>query len=146
MFSLSDAAWETAEPFAVRAKAEGKNYSQNIEEQISVYGDCNSIQQMISILLDNAVKYSDIDGKIHLAIYRKRRRVYIEVSNTCDLPEKTDLDRMFDRFYRVDESRATNTGGTGIGLAMAQAITETHGGKIKAERTEEKTICFTVIL
>lgn len=145
-FSLSDAAWETAEPFAVRAKAEGKNYSQNIEEQITVYGDCNSIQQMISILLDNAVKYSDIDGKIHLAIYRKRRKVYIEVSNTCDLPDKTDLDRLFDRFYRVDESRATNTGGTGIGLAMAQAITETHGGKIKAERTEEKTICFTVIL
>lgn len=145
-FSLSDAAWETAEPFAVRAKAEGKNYSQNIEEQISVYGDCNSIQQMISILLDNAVKYSDIDGKIHLAIYRKRRKVYIEVSNTCDLPEKTDLDRLFDRFYRVDESRATNTGGTGIGLAMAQAIAETHGGKIKAERTEKKTICFRVIL
>lgn len=145
-FSLSDAAWETAEPFAVRAKAEGKNYSQNIEEQITVYGDCNSIQQMISILLDNAVKYSDIGGEIWLHIYRKRRKVYIEVSNTCDLPDKTDLDRLFDRFYRVDESRSIKTGGTGIGLAMAQAIAETHGGKIKAERTEEKTICFRVIL
>lgn len=145
-FSLSDVAWETAELFAVRAKAEGKNYCQNIEEQLTIYGDCNSIQQMISILLDNAVKYSDVGGEIHLYIYRKRRKVCIKVSNTCDLPDGTDLDRLFDRFYRVDESRATNTGGTGIGLAMAQAIVETHGGKIKAERTDEKTICFKVIL
>ncbi|MCI8316450.1 MAG: HAMP domain-containing histidine kinase [Lachnospiraceae bacterium] len=145
-FSLSDVAWETAELFAVRAKAEGKNYCQNIEEQLTIYGDCNSIQQMISILLDNAVKYSDVGGEIHLDIYRKRRKVCIKVSNTCDLPDGTDLDRLFDRFYRVDESRATNTGGTGIGLAMAQAIVETHGGKIKAERTDEKTICFKVIL
>lgn len=145
-FSLSDVAWETAELFSVRAKAEGKNYCQNIEEQITIYGDCNSIQQMISILLDNAVKYSDVGGEIHLDIYRKRRKVCIKVSNTCDLPDTTDLDRLFDRFYRVDESRAANTGGTGIGLAMAQAIVETHNGKIKAERTDEKTICFKVIL
>lgn len=145
-FSLSDVAWETAELFSVRAKAEGKNYCQNIEEQITIYGDCNSIQQMISILLDNAMKYSDVGGEIHLDIYRKRRKVCIKVSNTCDLPDTTDLDRLFDRFYRVDESRAANTGGTGIGLAMAQAIVETHGGKIKAERTDEKTICFKVIL
>lgn len=145
-FSLSDVAWETAELFSVRAKAEGKIYCQNIEEQITIYGDCNSIQQMISILLDNAMKYSDVGGEIHLDIYRKRRKVCIKVSNTCDLPDTTDLDRLFDRFYRVDESRAANTGGTGIGLAMAQAIVETHGGKIKAERTDEKTICFKVIL
>lgn len=145
-FSLSDVAWETAELFSVRAKAEGKNYCQNIEEQITIYGDCNSIQQMISILLDNAIKYSNVGGEIHLDIYRKRRKVCIKVSNTCDLPDTTDLDRLFDRFYRVDESRAANTGGTGIGLAMAQAIVETHGGKIKAERTDDKTICFKVIL
>lgn len=145
-FSLSDVAWETAELFSVRAKAEGKIYCQNIEEQITIYGDCNSIQQMISILLDNAMKYSDVGGEIHLDIYRKRRKVCIKVSNTCDLPDTTDLDRLFDRFYRVDESRAANTGGTGIGLAMAQAIVETHGGKIKAERTDDKTICFKVIL
>ncbi len=144
-FSLSDAAWETAEPFAVRAKAEGKNYYQNIEEQITLYGERNSIQQMISILLDNAVKYSDEDGEICLDIYRRRRKIWIEVSNTCNLPDNVDLDRLFDRFYRVDESRSTNTGGTGIGLAMAQAIAETHSGKIKVERTAEKTIRFKVI-
>ena len=145
-FSLSDAAWETAEPFAVRAKAEGKSYCQNIGENLTFYGDRNSIQQLISILLDNAVKYADAAGEIRLDIYRRRRKICIEVSNTCDLPDTAELDRLFDRFYRVDESRAAGTGGTGIGLAMAQAIAETHGGKIKAERTGGKAICFRVLL
>lgn len=145
-FSLSDAAWETAEPFAVRAKAEGKNYCQSIGENLTFYGDRNSIQQLVSILLDNAVKYAAVPGEIHLDIYRRRRKVCIEVTNTCDLPDTAELDRLFDRFYRVDESRCAKTGGTGIGLAMAQAIVETHGGKIKAERIEENVICFRVLL
>lgn len=145
-FSLSDAAWETAEPFAVRAKAEGKTYCQHIEENLSFYGDRNSIQQLISILLDNAVKYTAAAGEIRLHIYRRRRRVCIEVANMCDLPCTVELERLFDRFYRVDEARSASTGGTGIGLAMAQAIVETHGGKIKAERTGEKLICFRVLM
>ncbi len=145
-FSLSDAAWETAEPFAVLAKAEGKSYHQSIEEKLTLYGDCASIQQMLSILLDNAVKYSDADGEIRLDIYRKRRKVCIEVFNTCDLPDEVDLDRLFDRFYRVDESRCACTGGTGIGLSMAQAVAEAHGGKIKAQRAGKKAIRFRVTL
>lgn len=145
-FSLSDAAWETAEPFAVRAKAEEKTYHQKIEENLTFYGDRNSIQQLISILLDNAVKYTAAAGEIRLDIYRKRRRICIEVANTCDLPDTVELERLFDRFYRVDEARSAKTGGTGIGLAMAQAIAETHGGKIRAERTGKNAVCFRVIL
>lgn len=57
-FSLSDAVWEAAEPFAVLAKAEGKRYKQRIEEGLVMYGNRDSIQQMVSILLDNAIKYS----------------------------------------------------------------------------------------
>ncbi len=145
-FSLSDAAWETAEPFAVRAKAEEKTYHQKIEENLTFYGDRNSIQQLISILLDNAVKYTAAAGEIRLDIYRKRRRIRIEVANTCDLPDTVELERLFDRFYRVDEARSAKTGGTGMGLAMAQAIAETHGGKIRAERTGKNAVCFRVIL
>lgn len=145
-FSLSDAAWETAEPFAVIAKAKGKNYSQNIEEKLTMHGDSNAIQRMISILLDNAVKYSDEGGEIRLDIYRRRRKICIEVFNTCNLPDITDLDRLFDRFYRMDESRSSLTGGTGIGLSMARAIAETHGGRIEVKSSSGKSICFKVIL
>lgn len=145
-FSLSDAAWETAEPFAVLAKANGKRYRQRIEEGLKLYGDREAIQRMISILLDNGIKYSEEGGEISLDIYRRRRKIYIEVFNTCSLPDGSDLNRLFDRFYRLDESRAAHTGGTGIGLSMARAIAEAHGGRIGVESEAGKSICFQVVL
>ncbi|MDE6602667.1 MAG: GHKL domain-containing protein [Lachnospiraceae bacterium] len=145
-FSVSEAAWEIAEPFAVLAKAKGKNYSQRIEEDLTLYGDRNSIQRMISILLDNAVRYSGDGGEIQMQIYRRRGKVCVEVTNTCDLPDISDLDRLFDRFYRMDESRSAMTGGTGIGLSMVQAIAETHGGKASVQSPDGKEICFKVVL
>ena len=145
-FSVSEAAWEIAEPFEVLAKAKGKNYSQRIEDDLTLYGDRGSIQRMISILLDNAVRYSDDGGEIRMQIYRRRSKVCIEVSNTCDLPDVSDLDRLFDRFYRMDESRSAMTGGTGIGLSMVQAIAETHGGKASVQSADGKEICFKVLL
>lgn len=146
MFSLSDAAWEAAEPFAVLAKANGKQYSQAIEESIDFYGDRGSIQKIISILLDNAVKYSDEGGQIRLDVYRRHGKARIEVFNTCNLADTSDLNRLFDRFYRMDESRSAHSGGTGIGLSMALAIAETHGGKITVKSPTGKTICFKVTL
>lgn len=145
-FSLSDAAWEATEPFTVLAKAKGKDYSQRIEENLIFYGDRSSLQQMVSILLDNAIKYSDKDGAIRLDIYRKRGKICIEIFNTCDLPDISDLDRLFDRFYRMDESRSKLTGGTGIGLSMVQAIVEAHGGRIRVKSPDGKTICFKIVL
>ncbi len=145
-FSVSEAAWETAEPFAHLAKAKGKNYSQNIEENLMLYGDRTSIQRMISILLDNAVRYSDDGGQIQMQIYRRKGKVCIEVSNTCDLSDVSDLDRLFDRFYRMDASRSATTGGTGIGLSMVRAIAETHGGKATVQSDDGKRICFKVTL
>lgn len=145
-FSISDAAWETAEPFAVLAEAKGKKYSERIEEGLTLYGDRDSIQRMISILLDNGIKYSGEGGEIRLCIYRRRRKICIEVFNTCNLPDISGLDRLFDRFYRLDESRSSHTGGTGIGLSMARAIAEAHGGRIGVESEGGKNICFQVIL
>ncbi len=145
-FSVSEAVWEIAEPFAQLAKAKGKNYNQRIEEDLTLYGDRDAIQRMISILLDNAVKYSDEGGKIQMQIYRRRGKVCIEVSNTCDLPDNFDPDRLFDRFYRLDESRSAMTGGTGIGLSMVRAIAEAHGGKAAVQRPDRREICFRVVV
>ena len=130
-FSLSDAVWEVAEPFASLAKAQGKKYSQRIEENLTLCGNPDATRQMISVLLDNAMKYSDENGTIRLDVYKVHGKTKIEVFNTCVLEETQNLSRLFDRFYRPDNSRSRKTGGSGIGLSIAQAVAEAYGGKIK---------------
>ena len=143
-FSLSDAVWEVAEPFASLAKAQGKAYTQRIEENLTLCGNPDSIRQLISILLDNALKYSDEHGSIRLDVYKVHGKTKIEVFNTCILEDTRNLSRLFDRFYRPDDSRSKKTGGTGIGLSIAQAVAEAYGGKIKVHSKDGKSILFQV--
>lgn len=145
-FSLSEAAWETSEPFSSLAKANGKNYTQRIEDGLVVTGDKNAIQQMMSILLDNALRYSDAGGQIQFDVYRKNSRVCIEVFNTCEPIGQDDIAHLFDRFYRPDKSRSTHTGGTGIGLSIAKATAEGHGGRISVKSPSGNSIKFSVTL
>lgn len=144
-FSLSDAAWEAAEPFEMRAKAQGKSYSQSIAPDLDMTGDMAAVQQLISILLDNAFKYSDDGGEIRLSVYAQHKNKVIEVYNTCPPDSLVDIDRFFDRFYRADKSR-TYDGGTGIGLAIARAIVQALGGSINAETADGKSIVFRAVI
>lgn len=145
-FSLSDALWEIAEPFSALAKAKGKTYEQNIADGLLMYGDRSVVQQMVSILLDNAVKYSDEGGKIRLNVYEKHRNKVIEVYNTCAFENIGDLDRLFDRFYRPDKARSSGSGGTGIGLSIARAAAQAHNGKISAGNFDGRGITFRIVL
>ena len=143
-FSLSDAIWETADPYGGIAAARGRTYTQQIEDGLSMTGDRSAVQQALSILLDNAVKYSPEGGSISLHAYRSGRRTIIEVSNTA--PENCgDISRFFDRFYRADPSRSDVTRGTGIGLSIAKAAIDAHGGSISVKKNGED-ITFTVRL
>ena len=145
-FSLSDAVWDVAEPFASLAKAQGKKYSQRIEENLTLCGNPDATRQMISVLLDNAMKYSDENGTIRLDVYKVHGKTKIEVFNTCVLEETQNLSRLFDRFYRPDNSRSRKTGGSGIGLSIAQAVAEAYGGKIKVSSKDGKSIMFQVTI
>lgn len=145
-FSLSDAAWEIAEPFSAIAMQKHKEFTQRIAEGVVIYGDKPAIQQMLSILLDNAVKYSDKEGKIELDIRKIRNRVVIRVYNTCEQGEELELDRLFDRFYRPDKSRSAYTGGSGIGLSIAQMIASAHGGRISVQTVNTNALVFQVVL
>ncbi len=144
-FSLSDVLWELSEPFASLAMAKGKQYTQEIADGLTVTGDQTAIQQMVSILLDNALKYSSDGGVISLNAKRRGRRVEILVANTVDSLPNVNLNRLFDRFYRVDESHSNAVSGTGIGLSIARATVQAHGGKISANR-EGNTLTFRVLL
>ena len=142
-FSLNDALWETADSFMPLIRARGKTYSQSIEDSLTVTSNCAAVQQMVSILLDNAVKYSPPGAEISLKAFRKGRRTVIEVSNTCGEIDYSELKHIFDRFYRVDKSHSETVSGSGIGLSIARATAEALGGKISAEMSGD-TICFRI--
>ena len=144
-FSLSDALWEIGEPFVSLAQAKGKAYTQDIADNLTVTGDRTAIQQMISILLDNALKYSPDGGSISLTARRSGKKAEITVSNTVDEKQSIDTARLFDRFYRADESHSNAVSGTGIGLSIAKATAQAHGGTISAKQ-EGNALRFTVRL
>ena len=144
-FDLSQTIKETADSFQAVAESKNKKYHIDIEDGIHITGDRNSMNQLASLLLDNAIKYSSENGSIHL-ILSKGKNIIFEVSNTCDCIPDGNLDRLFDRFYRADSSRSRDTGGYGIGLSVARAIATSHGGTIEALRDGDKLIRFVVTL
>ena len=144
-FSLSDALWEISEPFVSLAQVKGKTYTQDIADGLTVTGDRTAIQQMVSILLDNALKYSPDGGSISLTARRSGKKAEITVSNTVDMARPIDTGRLFDRFYRADESHSSAVSGTGIGLSIVKATVEAHGGTISA-RQEGCVMMFTARL
>ena len=144
-FSLSDALWEISEPFGSLAQAKGKAYTQDIADGLTVTGDRTAIQQMFSILLDNALKYSPDGGSISLTTQRSGKRAEVTVSNTVDTAQSIDTTRLFDRFYRADESHSGAVSGTGIGLSIVKATVEAHGGKIFARQAAHQLV-FHVVL
>lgn len=143
-FSLSDAVSETVGSFADFAAANGHMLTAEIAPEILYHGDEYAIRQMVSILLDNAVKYASDGFPIRLTLEKGKKRPVLRTVNCCEGLTQQQADKLFDRFYRVDQSRTT--GGFGIGLSMARSIAEGHKGSIKATCCKENKIEFTVLL
>ena len=145
-FDLTGAVWEILEVHTPQAKARGKEIMTDIQDGVTLFGEKASIQQMLSVLIDNAIKYSDDKGTIVLTLSKVKNKTRIEVYNTCNYSKAPDVERLFDRFYRPDESRNTSTGGNGIGLAIAKAVVEAHNGKISAKCPDGKSMTITAEL
>lgn len=145
-FSISDAIEETAQPFEAIAAAQNKTFIVNIEKNIYFHGDEALIRQLISLLLDNAMKYSNERGTIELNFRKNGKNREITVKNTVTEIKPGKLDILFERFYRADLSRNSETGGYGIGLSAAKAIVAAHKGKIHARSSDGKSVTFNVIL
>lgn len=133
-FSLSEALWEISEPYVSMAQAKGMGYTQQISEDLRCLGDRAAIQQMVSILLDNAMKYTVPGGNICLKAEKDGKHQLITVENTCEAENHLDVTRLFERFYRGDVSHSGKISGTGIGLSIAQATAQAHGGDITARQ------------
>lgn len=145
-FNLSEAVSECVQPYESLAQTREKNLTLNIEEDITYTGDERSIRQLAGILMDNAVKYSSENGNITLTLKKKGKKIFLEVYNDADDLPQGKLDVLFERFYRLDSSRNSGTGGSGIGLSMAKAIVQAHKGKITAGNKNGRGLTITVIL
>lgn len=146
-FPISDVVEESAAEFDMLAASSNKSISRNITPMLSLYGSDKATRQLVSILLDNALKYSPEQSRISISLEKHYRSVILSVENDTkwDLSSE-DLNMMFERFYRTDSSRNSQTGGHGIGLSIAKAITEFHNGKIQASLVSERRlrICATL--
>ena len=114
--------------------------------RLTLHGDEKMISQLVSILLDNAVKYSDAGGEIRVMLEKQGRTVHLSVFNTVESISQRELEHLFDRFYRTDRSRNSKTGGYGIGLSIASAVAAAHKGKILASSRDGHSLLITVIL
>lgn len=145
-FNISEAVQETAESFRDFAAANDRTLELAVAGELTYYGDEYAIRQLVSILMDNAVKYSDEGGRIRLTLKKAKKGVLLRAFNTCPEIDIAETDKLFDRFYRVDKSRSKQSGGFGIGLSIARGIAEAHGGSIRANCPDPRSIEFTVTL
>lgn len=131
--------------FITAAQQKGVQIQTEIEKTLMCSGNGEALEQLLHILLDNAVKYVNKDGRIavRLAKFGKKR---LTVRNTCEALPDVPPETLFDRFYRGDAARTQKNGGYGIGLSVAQSIVEMHHGRIWAEYETNGEICFTVEL
>ncbi len=143
-FSLSDVCNDTIAEFSSLAVQKALRLTANVQPDVSLTGDEASVRRLVSILLDNAVKYCDPAGTIYFSMEKKRHTILM-IENSYAEVESVELDRLFDRFYRGDKARTAGSG-FGIGLSLAASIAETHKGSIRAYQSGPGRIGFCVTL
>ncbi|WP_339325072.1 HAMP domain-containing sensor histidine kinase [Paenibacillus sp. FSL W8-0194] len=117
-----------------------------IEPRLSMTGSSEQVKQVVMILLDNAVKYANPRGAIHLELKKQHHRPLLKVTNTGEGIAPEHIKHIFDRFYRADASRSRKHGGYGLGLAIAKSIVEGHKGKIFVKSVPNEQTSFYVQL
>ena len=135
-FDLTETLKSRIEDFDELANFQKKYIVTDIDENLNYYGEKDSIIQLMDILLENAIKYAPEDSDISVKLNKNRKHATLKVSNKANV-KKGDLSKVFDRFYRLDESRNSSIKGYGIGLSMAQLIAEKHKETIQAYAPED---------
>ena len=144
-FMLDEAIAEAALPFESIAYAKNIELIVNTDSGAAFYGDRKRIEQLIVILVDNALNYTDI-GTVIVDVSQNEGGVILVVSDSGHGIEAEHLDKIFGRFYRVEKTRKLHQDGSGLGLAIAKWIVQEHGGTIHAVSTPTEGTTFTVHL
>ena len=146
VLSLSTLVESTALPFTALAFERKLSLALDISPALSVRGDAQMLAQLLAILLDNALKYAAPGTEVTVRLCRQKKHALLSVHNNGEPIPADALPRLFDRFFRVDKSRARAAGGYGLGLSIAKTIANAHGGDIRAASTAEHGTSFTVAL
>jgi len=131
---------------SLKVLAEKKNISldMNLESPLEMMGDRAKLQQVVTNLVDNAIKYTPEGGRVMVDVYRGKNEAVLKVSDTgIGIPAEA-IPKIFDRFFRVDKARSRATGGTGLGLSIAHRIILLHNGTVHVESKEGKGTTFYV--
>ena len=145
-FSVSDLLDEMCMELEPTVFEMQKEFVYTIELDVMLHADAARIRMLLQILLDNAVQYTNPHGKIRVRLVRdKQGHVYLMIANTGEGIPRESQARVFDRFYRVDASRARNTGGYGLGLYIAKSIVTLHDGRIGLISEPDRETIFTVV-
>ena len=144
-FPFSDVVSEAAASFQALAQTQEKSFRCDIQPMLSYVGNEKAIRQLVNILMDNALKYSPSRGTVSIQAEKQGRQIQLTVFNTTLTPvPKDQLNLIFERFYRIDSSRSTQTGGYGIGISVARAIVSAHKGKSRAATQDGQSLEITV--
>lgn len=143
----SDIITDNCDKFRILAKAKNLSFTCAIEPLITVNGNIKALEHLIGILLDNALKYASKEGNITINLSKHGKHAELSISNTvAEHINDENIGRIFERFYRIDSSRNSETGGHGIGLSIAKAIVDKHNGKIYSDSSKENIFTINVIL
>lgn len=145
--NFSDSVKRAANSFKSLIQKDGKNYDIEIEPDLFVNGEKQSLYELVNILIDNANKYCDEAGRVSVNLNKGSlgRNAILQVKNSFKDGKSINYNKFFERFYRSDESHNSQKGGFGIGLSMAQDLVRGFGGKINASY-DGKNVVLTVIL
>ncbi len=145
-FDLSGLLFKIYDSFIPLAKKKSLNLILDNKNDVTAFGSEFQIKQLITILLDNAIKYTDCGGKIQLKLESGTSMFQLSVRDTGEGISKEHINKIFDRFYRVDKSRSRTNGGSGLGLAIAKCIVNEHKGSINIVSEVGKGTEVTVFL
>ena len=126
-------------------KERSQSIKLNSTEKIIIEADSDKLARVFNNIINNAINYSKKESDITITIYKKEDAVIVKIKNLGKKIPEDKLNKIFEKFYRLDSSRQTKTGGTGLGLAIAKEIVELHHGQISATSDETATE-FTIIL
>ena len=142
-FSLSEAVEQAAQGFKPLFDSKSLPFEINVAEGLALFGSETLVRELVSILLENASKYSSAGETVSLTLAQTGGKAELKAVNFCDDPPQGDTRLLFERFYRADSSRTRETGGSGIGLSIARSIADAHKAKISC-KVEGKRVGFCV--